>query len=457
MQLIFCVSTIRCYKFSMNKETIFALSTIFGKSGVAVIRVSGPDAYQTITHLQVQQEILPRNATLVTLHDDDKLPIDRALLLWFPAPYSFTGENIVELHVHGSKAVINLLLRELAKIFRVAAPGEFSRRAFLNEKLDLTQAEGLSDLIDAETKMQARQAFRQMSGELENLYHKWRHDLIEVIAGIEAYIDFPDEGIPESIISQVQQKIDCIIQEMMGHLQDNRGGEKLREGFRISIIGAPNTGKSTLFNYLTNQDIAIVSDISGTTRDVLVSHIDLDGYPIAIYDTAGVRDTLDPIEIEGIIRAKKCAKNSDLKIALFAIEDLPNMDPNTKSLLDSQTVCLASKADHLSADVEVFVQDRKFLPISIRNNIGLDKLMAIIKKHLFDQLAPSELPVITRERHRQAITVAVENLQRYNVTNDLVLATEDLRVAARELGEITGHIKIDDILDQLFSKFCIGK
>ncbi len=441
----------------MDTDTIFALSTIFGKSGVAVIRISGKEAFQTISHFKITKNIAPRTATLVTLYDSDNFPIDKSLIIYFQAPHSFTGEDIVELHIHGSKAVITTILQELGNAFRLAKPGEFSQRAFQNNKLDLTQAEGLSDLIEAETKMQARQALRQISGELENLYNQWRENLIANMANIEAYLDFPDDDIPEGTFTQVQQKVQLLLEEMQKHLKDDNRGEKLRNGFYISIVGAPNTGKSTLFNYLVQQDMAIISDIAGTTRDIIETTIDLDGYPVVISDTAGIHDTLDPIELEGILRAKKRKQQSDLTLALFSIEDLHNLDKHTKSLIDANTICIASKADHFEQGVEIYVEDKKFLPISIHKKTGLDNLVRIIKNTVLNQLTPSSTPVITRERHRKAITIAAEHLIRYNVEKDMVLGAENLRMAANTLGEITGHIKIDDVLDQLFSKFCIGK
>ncbi len=442
----------------MIQDTIFALSTIFGKSGVAVIRVSGTSSKQLLAHFKIKKDVQKRIATLVTLLDEENYPIDKILLLYFCAPYSFTGEDVIELHTHGSTAVINTILYELSKIFRIAEPGEFSRRAFYNNKLDLTQAEGLSDLIDAETKMQARQAMRQMSGELHNLYHNWRQQLITVMAEMEAYIDFPDEDIPVDTSSRVQCKVNVIIDAMNDHLQDQRRGERLRDGFHVSVIGPPNVGKSTLFNYFAKQDIAIVSDISGTTRDVLEVKIDLDGYPVIFSDTAGIRDSLDPIEIEGIIRAKKCAKQSDMTIVLLAIDQLHyDVSSDIQNLINKNALFIASKADHLPEDVEVVISDKKLLPISVHKNLGLSKLMKRIKTVLKSQLASSEVPVITRERHRQAITLAQEHLKRYTDQDNLVLAMEDLRMAAQSIGQITGDIKVDDILDQLFGTFCIGK
>ncbi|MBQ4875104.1 MAG: tRNA uridine-5-carboxymethylaminomethyl(34) synthesis GTPase MnmE [Rickettsiaceae bacterium H1] len=441
----------------MHLDTIFALSTIFGKSGVGVIRISGNKAFEVFRCFHIKKKILPRVATLVTLRDDEYYPIDNALLIRFEAPNSFTGEDVVELHTHGSKVVINSVLTELGKIFRIAKAGEFSQRAFHCGKLDLTQAEGLADLIEAETKMQARQAMKQISGELESLYNGWRNYLIEIMAEIEAYIDFPDEDIPVKTVDEAKRKVNRILLEMKHHLQDDGRGEKLRNGFCIGIIGLPNVGKSTLFNYLVKQNKAIVSGIAGTTRDVLEANIDLEGYPVTICDTAGIYDTLDPIEIEGIIRAKKRIRQSDLTLALFSAEDLPNLDENIKSLIDNKTICLLSKADFFSEEVEIFIEDKKLLPISVLNNNNLTTLDNIIKEKISNQLAPPEFPVITRKRHRQAIKIAAENLARYNKANDLILAAEDLRMTAKRLGEITGHIKVDDVLDKLFSQFCIGK
>ena len=441
----------------MHNDTIFALSTIFGKSGVAIIRISGIKAKETIIHFDIRKEITPRTLNLVTLYDSERFPIDNSLLVWFKGPNSFTGEDVIEIHTHGSKAVINIILQELGKIFRIAKPGEFSKRAFENGKLNLTEAEGLSDLIEAETKMQARQALRQMSGKLANLYDKWRSDLIGIIAELEAYIDFPDEDIPNNVIVTVNDKVNETLKAMKEHLQDNKRGEKLRNGFHISIIGAPNVGKSTLFNHLIKQDMAIVSDIAGTTRDTLEARIDLDGYPITIFDTAGIQNTLDPVEIEGILRAKERRKHSDLTLALFAFKDLPTLDVNIKSLIDSNTICIASKADYLPENVDIFVEDKKLLPISVHNNTGLRTIVKMIKGKVTSQLTLSEAPVITRERHRQAISMASKYLEKYCINNDLILAAEDLRMTAKTLGEITGDIKIDDVLDQLFSKFCIGK
>lgn len=441
----------------MHKDTIFALSTIFGRSGVAIIRISGKQAKQTLSHFQIKKRVIARMATLTSLYDSEGHLIDNALLTWFCAPNSFTGEEVIELHVHGSKGVINNILQELSRIFRIAEPGEFSRRAFENNKLDITRAEGLADLIEAETKMQARQAVRQMSGLLESLYCNWRHSLIEAMAELEAYIDFPDEDIPAQITVQIQKKISDILLAMGLHLKDNRRGQKMRSGFSVSIVGAPNVGKSTLFNYLVRQDMAIVSEIAGTTRDIIEAQIDLDGYPVLLSDTAGIQDTLDSIEIEGIARAKKRAKESDLTLMLFAIEDLYTIDESMRALIVPNTILIAAKADHVKQGVEILIEDKQLLAISVHSGVGLDQLMEKIKGNIVDQLAPSELPLITRERHRQAISSAAQHLEMYSSHKDLVLAAEDLRMAAKMLGQITGHIKIDDVLDQLFSKFCIGK
>ncbi len=441
----------------MKRNTIFALSTIFGKSGVAVIRISGPEARMVFEHLQIKKKVISRQATLVTLYDSEKQPIDKVLLLYFCTPNSFTGEDVIEFHTHGSKAVINILLKELGKIFRVADPGEFSKRAFANNKLGLTQAEGLADLIDAETKMQVRQAMRQISGELNSLYNNWRNRLITIMAELEAYIDFPDEDISSSVLFNIKKNVDCILADMKLHLSDDKRGQKLRNGFYISIIGKTNSGKSTLFNFLAKQDLAIISAISGTTRDVLEVQLDLEGYPVTICDTAGIRETLNPIELEGIVRAKKRASESDLILALFDIEDLPNMDETTKLMAKENAIYVVSKADELPGDVEVLVEDKKLLPISVHCNKGTKELIKIISDRVSKMLGQSELPIITRERHRQAIVLASENLKRYNQVSDVILGAEELRTAANVLAQVTGHVRINDVLDKLFSSFCIGK
>lgn len=439
-----------------TNETIFALSTVFGKSGVAVIRISGNYALKALNHFHIKKEIKPRFATLVDLYDDSNQLIDNGIIIYFPAPNSFTGENVIELQVHGSKAVIKIILEKLSKIFVMARPGEFSLRAFLNGKFDLTQIEGIADLIDAETKMQAKQAIKQISGELERLYSNWRQRLITIQSKIEAYIDFPEDIWAEkSELKKINNEVQSLVQLIQEHLNDNRRGERLREGLHIVITGEPNVGKSTLFNFLAKRDIAIVSEYAGTTRDILEAHIDIGGYPIILSDTAGIRESSDPIESEGISRAKKRSCEADLRIELFPFEQRHNINCN---VVNSDTICVLSKADDAINDRNILIGGVDFLPISILKGIGTNKLISLIKKKAEKKFGHDrDTPVITRQRHRSHMQKALEHLQRFNIDNPIELISEDLRLAAFELGAVIGIINVEEILSSVFSNFCVGK
>ncbi|WP_353276165.1 tRNA uridine-5-carboxymethylaminomethyl(34) synthesis GTPase MnmE [Wolbachia endosymbiont (group A) of Pipizella viduata] len=439
-----------------TNETIFALSTVLGKSGVAVIRISGNYALKALNHFHIKKEIKPRFATLVDLYDDSNQLIDNGIIIYFPAPNSFTGENVIELQVHGSKAVIKIILEELSKIFVMAKPGEFSLRAFLNGKFDLTQIEGIADLIDAETKMQAKQAIKQISGELERLYSNWRQRLITIQSKIEAYIDFPEDIWAEkSELKKINNEVQSLVQLIQEHLNDNRRGERLREGLHIVITGEPNVGKSTLFNFLAKRDIAIVSEYAGTTRDVLEAHIDIGGYPIILSDTAGIRESSDPIESEGISRAKKRSFEADLRIELFPFEQRYNINCN---VVNSDTIYVLSKADDAINDRNILIGGVDFLPISILKGIGKNKLISLIKKKAEEKFGHDrDTPVITRQRHRSHMQKALEHLQRFNIDNPIELISEDLRLAAFELGAVIGIINVEEILSSVFSNFCVGK
>lgn len=439
-----------------TNETIFALSTILGKSGVAVIRISGNYALKALNHFHIKKEIKPRFATLVDLYDDSNQLIDNGIIIYFPAPNSFTGEDVIELQVHGSKAVIKIILEELSKIFVMARPGEFSLRAFLNGKFDLTQIEGIADLIDAETKMQAKQAIKQISGELERLYSNWRQRLITIQSKIEAYIDFPEEIWAEkSELEKINNEVQSLVQLIQEHLNDNRRGERLREGLHIVITGEPNVGKSTLFNFLAKRDIAIVSEYAGTTRDILEAHIDIGGYPIILSDTAGIRESSDPIESEGISRAKKRSFEADLRIELFPFEQRYNINCN---VVNSDTIYVLSKADNAVSEKNILVGGVDFLPISILKGIGTSKLISLIKKKAEEKFGRDrDTPVITRQRHRSHMQKALEHLQRFNIDNPIELISEDLRLAAFELGAVIGIINVEEILSSVFSNFCVGK
>ncbi|QUI60054.1 tRNA uridine-5-carboxymethylaminomethyl(34) synthesis GTPase MnmE [Wolbachia endosymbiont of Spodoptera picta] len=439
-----------------TNETIFALSTVFGKSGVAVIRISGNYALKALNHFHIKKEIKPRFATLVDLYDNSSQLIDNGIIIYFPAPNSFTGEDVIELQVHGSKAVIKIILEELSKIFVMSRPGEFSLRAFLNGKFDLTQIEGIADLIDAETKMQAKQAIKQISGELERLYSNWRQRLITIQSKIEAYIDFPEDIWAEkSELEKINNEVQSLVQLIQEHLNDNRRGERLREGLHIVITGEPNVGKSTLFNFLAKRDIAIVSEYAGTTRDILEAHIDIGGYPIILSDTAGIRESSDPIESEGISRAKKRSFEADLRIELFPFEQRHNINCN---VVNSDTIYVLSKADDVINNYNIKINGIDLLPISILKGIGTNKLISLIKEKAKEKFGHDrDTPVITRQRHRNHMQKALEHLQRFNIYNPIELISEDLRLATFELGAVIGIINVEEILDSIFSNFCVGK
>ncbi len=441
-----------------DQKTIFALATPAGKSGVAIIRISGPDALNCLQHITVTDTLQPRKAYLRNLINlTTNQIIDKAVILTFPAPHSFTGEDIVELHIHGSRAVINILIKLLSNItnFRLANPGEFAKRAFLNGKMDLTSAEGLADLIDAETLVQQQQAMRQMQGELAKLYDHWKHSLIHVLALIEAYLDFPEDDIPEAVIEQVNNEVLSLKQAIANHLNDQHKGEILRRGIYVAILGAPNVGKSSLLNHLAKRDVAIVSNIAGTTRDVIEVNLDLAGYPVTIADTAGIRESQDIIEQEGISRALKKAADADIKIIILSADDSDSFSEEISSIIDKNTIIVLNKIDK---DRTIKLPNlNNIVEISVNKNIGLDLLLQRLSLLIEKEFSPSVDPLITRERHRQYLNNCYEALCCFSLDNHLELACEDLRLAARALGQIVGIIDVETILDEIFINFCIGK
>jgi tRNA modification GTPase len=437
-------------------DTIFALATPPGKSGVAIIRISGPQTSSILYSLSINKLPIERYAKLHKVyHPISQELIDNALILYFKSPASFTGEDCAELHLHGGRAIIDHIYDALNSIenVRLAEPGEFSLRAFKNGKMDLTEAEALIDLIDAETKMQHKQALRQMSGELKDLYNSWREEIIKGLSLVEAYIDFPDEDIPDEVTTQLNNLVKTMINSISTHLDDNNRGEKLRNGIYVTIIGATNVGKSSLLNLLAKRDVAIVSNIAGTTRDIIEVKLDLAGYPFVIADTAGIRETNDQIETEGIKRALDSARNADLKIAIFDASE-KELDKNTLELIDDNSIVLFNKMD-LSPNNNHSLKNS--IPISIKNNIGIDLLLEKLKSFAADNFSPSSDPVITRERHRKHLLLSIESLLRFNKELPIELAAEELRIAASHLGKIMGRIDVEEILDQIFSSFCIGK
>ena len=438
-------------------DTIFALSSGRGKAGVSVLRISGGQAKAAFSALGIKDVPQPRLATFTKLKENEQV-IDQALVLYFNAPNSFTGEEIVELHLHGSVAVVERVLGVLGKIkgFRLAEPGEFSKRAFENNKMDLIQAEGLADLIDAETSAQAKQALRAMEGESSKIYEGWRTRVVEIMAFIEAYIDFPDENIPADLDISAQEKVRNIIAEINRQVSSDTG-ERLRLGAVATIIGAPNVGKSTLINFLSKRDIAIVSDIAGTTRDSLEAHLNIDGLPLTVIDTAGIRESKDVIEQEGVRRALDKAAKADFKIVM--LESDKESDSAIKKLIDENSLVVVNKVDVKNSELKIPNVDT--IKISLKERTGTDELVKKIKAKVEAALSTSENSIITRKRHKDALGNCVAELEAFIIARQnkrpIELCAESLRRAAFYLGKITGKIGVEDILDKIFSEFCIGK
>ena len=442
-------------------STIYALSTVFGKSGVAVIRISGPSAVEVIkqmTDIKIEN-IKPREAYFTKIKDFvSRESVDMSLLIYFKSPNSFTGEDIVELHTHGSKAVIHSVLNSLSQIknFRIAEPGEFSKRAFYNNKMDLTEAEGLADLIDSETSEQQKYALRQMEGNLKNLYEGWREDIIGVLSYLEAYIDFPEEDIPESLKDNILNTVFKLKEEIQSHLNSDSIGERLRDGFRVVIVGPPNAGKSSLLNVLANREAVIVSDIEGTTRDAVDIHLDIKGYPVTFTDTAGLREAEEEIEKKGIEITHSKLDNADLILAMYdASKDSVHVFDSIKNRLKNSVLYIANKSDKSSTSS---LQNKdEVIQISAKQKTGIDELLDSIYHIIKDKFNSNSGLIITRHRYRQSLEKTLDNLEKFNLNNEIELAAEDIRLAAREMGKITGKIEVDDILNKIFGDFCIGK
>jgi len=434
--------------------TIFALATPPGTGGVAVLRLSGAQASAA---LQALAGALPppRQASLRTLRDPRTgEAIDKALILWFPAPSSFTGEDVAELHIHGGRAVTGALTDALSRLpdCRPAEPGEFSRRAFENGKLDLTEAEAIADLVAAETAAQRRQALRQLDGALGQLYEDWRGRLLRALAHLEAEIDFSDEELPQGMVLAVRPVLAALVDEIQAHLNDAGRGERLREGVQIAIVGPPNAGKSSLLNLLARRDVAIVSAQAGTTRDVIEVHLDLGGWPVTLADTAGLRETTDEIEQEGVRRAEQRARQADLRLVVLdaAAADTPAM---LKALITPGDIVVLNKIDLASGAAT----PADALATSVRTGAGIEQLLALLQQRVAALLEGAGVP-LTRQRHRQALEICVEALRRAQTQEGLPeLLAEDVRLATRALGRITGRVDVEDMLDIVFREFCIGK
>ena len=443
--------------------TIYALSSGPGVSGVAIIRISGSEAANVIKSITKQKIPEPRIATLRKINNiNNSEVIDEGLILWFPGPHSYTGEDMAEIHIHGGKAVILAVQKEISKIknCRLAEPGEFTRLAFQNGKINLLKAGSIADLISAETEIQRLQAIKIMNGKSSKKFNELREKLLKLLSFVEAKIDFPEEDLPDENIKKIKKDSLDILKEIKKILDDQNVGEIIREGFKIAIVGPTNAGKSSLINNLSNREVAIVSEIAGTTRDVVETHLNIDGYPVVISDTAGIRDSKDEIEKKGIKLSLKKADNADLKLVVI---DAKNVDFKgfLNDLLKKNAILVINKSDLLK-EKKLGPEVSKFnhVLISLKDNLNIDKLILKIKKNLENKFISEEDILITRERHRQHLLQCVDHLHNFidkNEKNDFDKAAEDLRLATRHLGMIVGKVDVEEILGSIFNDFCIGK
>ncbi len=442
--------------------TIYALSSGSGISGIAVIRISGKNTSKVIKTLTGKNLPEPRVATLRKINkiNSNEL-LDEGIIIWFPGPESYTGEDMAELHVHGSRSVVEAIHKSISQInnCRIAEPGEFTKIAFQNGKINLLKAESIADLISSETEIQRRQAMKVMSGKHSEIYEMWRENLLRILANFEAKIDFPDEDLPKNILHDIKKKIENIINQINKTLNDGKVGERIREGFKIAIVGPPNVGKSSLINYLSKREVAIVSETAGTTRDVIETHLNIDGLPVIVSDTAGIRDSKDEIEKKGIKLALEKAENADLNIVLIEPKNA-YFAGFLKNIVSEKSLLVINKSD-LGID-NILNDFKKYKPIiiSIKKNQNLEKLIDAIKINLKNKFVNSENILITRERHRYQLEQCVYYLSEFKKKNDAEdydIAAEDLRLAVRHLGIIVGKVDVEEILGSIFNHFCIGK
>ena len=446
----------------MDNKTIYALSTVFGKSGVAVFRISGNhafDVFEKMTRLK-SDEIESRKAYYTPiLKIDSRETVDKCVVVAFKAPHSFSGEDTVEISCHGSKAVIRGIYDELSKIddFRLAEPGEFSRRAFYSGKMDLTEADGLADLIEAETEVQRKTALKQMDGTLFKLYDDWRERLVSILSYIEAYIDFPEEDIPQDVVLKLENNVFKVISEIENHIKTNNVDERLRDGFQVVISGPTNAGKSSLINAIVRRNVAIVSDIAGTTRDIIEAYVDIKGFPVVISDTAGLRETDDAIEKIGVNLAREKIASADFNIFLF---DASNTEPEIfEEYINGEKnyLLVANKSELVDGNRCKELLQKGCLLLSVKQNRNIDVITNTLYEHFNDIYSTASGMLITRERYKQALQECLNNLRAFNLNKEIELAAEDIRLACREIGKITGRVEVNEILDKIFSSFCIGK
>ena len=442
--------------------TIYALSSGPGVSGIAVIRISGQETSKAIELLTGKNVPKPRVATLRKINKINTSElIDEGIILWFPGPESYTGEDMAEIQVHGSKAVIDALHSSISNIenCRLAEPGEFTKLAFQNGKINLLKAESIADLISSETEIQRQQAIKIMNGKSSDQFNFLREKLLKILSHVEAKIDFPDEDLSIDILKEIKKSSDEVFINIKKILNDQKVGERIREGFKIAILGPTNAGKSSLLNHLSNRDVAIVSEIAGTTRDVIEIHLNIDGYPVIVSDTAGIRESKNEIEKKGIKLSLNRAEEADLKLVVVDAKNLDFTDI-LNGLLDQNAILVINKSDLLDGDIDPEIKKLNHVLISIKENLNIDELILKIKNNLKNKFITSDDILITRERHRQHLEQCLEHLKNFNKKKedeDFDKAAEDLRLATRHLGMIVGKVDVEEILGSIFNDFCIGK
>ena len=440
---------------------IYALSSGRGPSGIAIVRISGKDTLKVCKNLTKLKEINSNEVNYCKFYDpkNDSVIDPEALLLWFPGPNSYTGDDLAEFQVHGSNAVINALLKALSEQdnCRLAEPGEFTKLAFQNDKIDLLKAESIGDLIHAETEMQRTQAVKLVQGNASNYYNALREKLIKSLAYIEAKIDFAEDDLPEKVLKEVHNSIKEIHKDIHKIIEDNKIGEKIRDGFKVSITGEVNAGKSSLLNLIAKRDVAIVSDEAGTTRDVIETYLNIDGYPVILADTAGIRDAKNEVEKKGISLALGKSKEADLNIVVID-NSSKNINDAIKKMINKDTIVLLNKSDVQNKQNHKF--DADTVLASVKENKNIDSLIKKIKEKLSKKFTSNNSALITRERHRVKLNQClkeIDNFLKKDQNKDLELAAEDLRMATRHLGSIVGKVDVEEILGSIFKDFCIGK
>jgi len=442
--------------------TIYALASGSGISGVAVIRISGNNVKKVVKSLTGMELPRPRVATLRKINNINTSDlIDEGIIIWFPGPESYTGEDMAELHVHGGKAVILAIQNQISKIenCRLAGPGEFTKLAFQNGKINLLKAESIGDLISAETEIQRLQAIKIMQGKSSDKFNELRDKLLKILSYVEAKIDFPDEDLPDDNLKKIKNDSNKVLDEIIKILDNQKVGEIVREGFKIAIVGPTNAGKSSLLNNLANREVAIVSEIAGTTRDVIETHLNIDGYPVIISDTAGIRQSKDEIEKKGINLSLEKAENADLKLVVVDAKSI-DLRGYFNDILKNNAILIINKSDLLKEKLDPQIKKFNHVLISLKENLNIDKLISEIKNNLKDKFISDDDILITRERHRQHLVQCSDYLKNFSEKNDrkdFDKAAEDLRLATRQLGMIVGKVDVEEILGSIFNDFCIGK